>query len=239
MRRFKFFISTALILSVLGATGCSTVNVPSSYSALEKNSAKVAPVSSLSIEKLSKVSSENLDMTSQEITEIKKLIEQNPEIVKSEGNKLNFGVKTYQEGKDVSVDMLLYHPKAASRAHFWGIKTANELLYAGASPTKRWFLEKKLGGLFASQAFKGEVYFWLARADLLRIKDVSLDDSFLLAMAGITSVPYLAGCNNPVTQGALAVQLALIAFQYGINIPSVNQIRAWTQEATMMSPVLY
>ncbi len=243
MRKLKLLISTALMLSILGATGCSNTNIPSSSNlqtpVIEKNSAQISSVNPVSIEKINKTASENLDFTAQEINEIKNLIKQNPEMLKSENKKSNFGVKTLQQGRDVSIDMLLYHPKAASRAHFWGIKTAEDLLNAGSSPTKRWFLERKLGGLFASKTFKVQVLFWVERADFLRLKNVSLEDSFLLMMAGVTSVPHLATCNNPISQGALAVSLALLAFQYGYPIPDVNEIKTWTQEATMMTPVLY
>ncbi|GIW21627.1 MAG: hypothetical protein KatS3mg068_0634 [Candidatus Sericytochromatia bacterium] len=177
---------------------------------------------------------ENLDITDNEITELKNLFAKNNEL-----ETKTFNIKTLQQGKDVDVEMLLMNPKAGRRAKFWGIKTANQLLYAGATPTKRWFLERKLGGLFPSQAFKSQVMFWLVRADLLRVKNVDLNDSFLLAMAGVTSTPHLARFNNVIDQSALFVQLSLLAFQYGMPIPSSSEIASWTQDAVNHPPVLY
>jgi hypothetical protein len=210
----KFAVLSSLIFS-LSLTGCSTLNSNNEI----KN--KI-------------VYTENLEITQSEINELKELFSKNNELKEN-----NFNIKTLQEGKDVDVEMLLMNPKAGRRAKFWGIKTANQLLYAGSTPTRRWFLERKLGGLFPSQAFKSQVMFWLVRADLLRVKSVDLNDSFLLAMAGVTSAPHLARFNNIIDQSALLVQLSLLAFQYGMPIPNASEISSWTKDAANYPPVLY
>lgn len=219
MKRLQSILSTAIALTVL--TGCSTTSLNNPVEL--KNQTAITQNTELS------------DISETEIAELNKLFADQKDY---DSNK-SFDIKTAEGGKDVTVDMLLYNPKAAKRAKIWFIKNANQLLNAGASPRKRWFLERKLGGLFPSEAFKNQVLFWVVRADLLRVKEVSLDDSFLLAMAGITSVPDLARYNNPINQGALKVQLSLLAFQYGMPIPSLDEIQDWTQEATTLAPVIY
>lgn len=209
----RLIILSSLLVS-LTATGCST---PSSNDIKEKVTY-----------------TENLEINQNEINELKELFAKNHEL-----NTNTFNIKTLQQGKDVDSEMVLMNPKAGRRAKFWGIKTANELLYAGSTPTKRWFLERKLGGLFPSQAFKSQVVFWLVRSDLLRVKNVELNDSFLLAMAGVTSTPHLARFNNIIDQSALLVQLSLLGFQYGMPIPSASKIASWTQDAINHPPVLY
>lgn len=214
MNKTKYLLCSVLMFSMLTGTGCSSTNIPASQTVQTATY------------------TENTDMTEAEKKEINSL-------VKSEDKDFSFGIKTVDQGKDVSVDLLLYNPKAAKRAKFWGIKDANELLNKGTSPTKRWFLTRKLGGLFPSDAFKAQVLFWVERADMLRIKNVDLQDSFLLVMSGITSVPHLARFNNPFDQAALKVQLSLLAFQYGMPIPTLDEVKTWTQEATTLQPILY
>ena len=219
MKAAKVVLSAALVATTF-LTGCQNQNVPSNVvktSAITQN-----------------INTENTDISESEIAEINKLM-QNSDL----SNDKSFSVSSLEAGKDVDVEILLYNPKASKRAKFWGLKTADKLLNAGSSPTKRWFLARKLGGLFPSEAFKTQVLFWVERADMLRIKDVSLDDSFLLVMSGITSVPHLARFNNPFDQAALKVQLSLLAFQYGKPIPSFDEIKAWTNQATTLAPVLY
>lgn len=220
MKRLQSLLSTAIVLSSLTAFGCSTTNIPNSPIE-SKTPAIVAS------------NTEKTELSVQESNELKAIMQSE----KFEDN--SFSIKTEQQGKDVAIDMFLFNPKAASRAKFWGLKTADKLLNAGTSPRKRWFLERKLGGLFPSDAFKVQVLVWVERADLLRIKDVSVDDSFLLVMSGVTSVPHLARFNNPIDQAALKVQLSLLAFQYGLPIPSFDEVKGWTQESTTLSPLIY
>lgn len=219
MKSSKYMLYSALVAAMITITGCSNTVAP----ALVSNESSLQITSQVQ-------NTENTDISEQEIKEIRAMAGK---------SDLSFSVKTVDQGKDVSVDLLLYNPKAAKRAHFWGLDNANELLNSGSSPTKRWFLERKLGGLFPSSAFKVQVLFWVERADMLRIKNVSLDDSFLLVLSGITSVPHLARFNNIIDQSALKVQLSLLAFQYGMPIPSMDEIKSWTQEATTLAPVLY
>jgi hypothetical protein len=221
MNKAKYTLCAAIIFSMLSGISCSNSNIPSS-----------SVVQSTSV-----VNTENTEMTVQEVLQIKKLISENKELL--DDKNLNFNIKTELQGKDVNIDMLLYNPKAAKRARFWGIKDANKLVHSGSSPFKRSVLNMKLGGLFPSKAFKAQVLFWVERADMLRIKDVSLNDSFLLVMSGLTSVPHLARFNNPIDQAALKVQLSLMAFQYGMEIPSLDEIQKWTQDAVMLEPILY
>lgn len=220
MKTAKIALSAALIATTL-LTGCQTPNI-STNSNTVKDQAIVQ-----------NVNTENSDMTEQEVSEINKLMQS------SNISDKSFSVSSLERGKDIDTEILLYNPKASKRAKFWGLKTADKLLNAGSSPTKRWFLTRKLGGLFPSEAFKTQVLFWVERADMLRIQEVTLDDSFLLVMSGITSVPHLARFNNPIDQAALKVQLSLLAFQYGKPIPTFDEIKAWTKEATTLAPVLY
>ena len=219
MKKLKQIVTSALILSTLSVTACSNQSINTTD----------AKVQSPVVAKYT----ENTEISQSEIDEINKMM------ASANIEENNFSVKTAQQGKDISVDLLLMNPKAASRARFWGIKTADKLLNAGSSPTKRWWLNKKLGGLFASDAFKSQVLFWVERADMLRLKDVTLEDSLLLVMAGITSVPDLARYNNIVDQTALRISLSLLAFQYGYPVPSSSEVKSWTNEATMTSPILY
>lgn len=219
MKISKSIFSTLIAVSILVGSGCSSANISQNVST--NKTVSTAPATELS------------DMSPEEVAEMKTLLANEKELDSS------FSVKTALEGKDIDIDLFLYNPKASKRARFWFIKDANKLLYAGASPRKRWFLERKLGGLFPSEAFKVQVLFWVERADLLRIKEVSLDDSYLLAMSGITSVPHLARFNNVIDQAALKVQLSLLAFQYGLPIPSLDKIESWTSDATKLSPVIY
>ena len=219
MKAAKVVLSAALVATTF-LTGCQNQNVPNNVvktSAITQN-----------------INTENTDISESEIAEINKLM-QNSDL----SNDKSFSVSSLEAGKDVDVEILLYNPKASKRAKFWGLKAADKLLNAGSSPSKRWFLERKLGGLFPSEAFKTQVLFWVERADMLRIKGVSVDDSFLLVMSGITSVPHLARFNNPIDQAALKIQLSLLAFQYGKPIPSFDEIKSWTNEATTLAPVLY
>lgn len=219
MKRLQSILSTAIVLSVLA--GCSTTNLNNP--------------SEIKTQTVITQNTELTDFSESEVAELNKLFASQKDF---DGNK-SFSVQTAEGGKDVTAEMLLFNPKAASRAKFWFLKNANQILNAGSSPRKRWFLERKLGGLFPSEAFKNQVLFWVVRADLLRVKEVSLDDSYLLAMAGVTSVPHLARFNNIIDQAALKVQLSLLAFQYGMPIPSLDKVKSWTNESTTLAPVIY
>lgn len=219
MKRLQSILSTAIALTVLA--GCSTTNLNNP--------------SEIKTQTVITQNTELTDFSESEVAELNKLFASQKDF---DENK-SFSIKTAEGGKDVTSEMLLFNPKAAKRAKFWFLKNANQILNAGASPRKRWFLERKLGGLFPSEAFKNQVLFWVVRADLLRIKEVSLDDSYLLAMAGITSVPHLARFNNVIDQTALKIQLSLLAFQYGMPIPSLDKVESWTKESTTLAPVIY
>ena len=222
MKTTKVLFSTLIATSILFSTGCSS-------------NTNVQSLNTLPIEQKisSNVSTELADMSEQEVKEMNQLLANENLDTKS------FNVKEANEGKDVSIDLFLMNPKAAKRAKFWFIKNPNKLLDAGSSPRKRWFLERKLGGLFPSEAFKVQVLFWVDRADLLRVEKVTVDDSFLLVMAGVTSTPHLARFNNIIDQAALKVQLTLLAFQYGMPIPSLDEVKDWTQNASRLAPVIY
>lgn len=223
MKTAKVVLSAALVATTLLA-GCQTPNVSTNTSFVKEQAV---------VQDVNKINTENTDISEHEIAEINKLMQS------SDLSDNSFSIASLERGKDIDTELLLYNPKASKRAKFWGLKTADKLLNAGSSPTKRWILTRKLGGLFPSEAFKTQVLFWVERADMLRIKEVTLDDSFLLVMSGITSVPHLARFNNPIDQAALKVQLSLLAFQYGKPIPSFDEIKAWTTEATTLAPVLY
>jgi len=222
MKVLKYFLSLSLCLSIFSLSSCSNVDTLASV----KNSSETVVKYT-----------ENSEMTTEEVAKIQELINNSSE--KAELSNSAFDLKTVKQGKDVEIDMLLLNPKAAKRAKFWGIDTADELLQAGKTPTKRWFLNIKLGGLFPSSAFKSNVVVWVERADLLRVSSVNLDNSFLLVMAGITSAPHLARCNNTIDQAALNVQLSLLAFNYGLPIPSMDNIKTWTKEATTLEALIY
>ena len=219
MKTAKIVLSTALVMSTF-LTACSSPNLPTNSNGVVAEQ-KIA-------------NTENTEMSANEVAEINKLIASSN--IKADNT---FSVMSDLQGKDIQTDILLQNPKAANRAKFWGLKTADKLLNAGTSPTKRWFLTRKLGGLFPSQAFKSDVLFWLTRADLLRIKGVSLDDSYLLAAVGVNNVAVLAASNNIISQASLLVDLGAVAFTTGRPMPSLSEIKSWTSEATRTANVLY
>lgn len=149
-----------------------------------------------------------------------------------------FGLKSAQQGKDVDIEMFLYNPKYSKSAKFWGIKNANDLLQAGRSPLRRWLLKRKLEGLWAPGGFEQQILFWVEQADLLRITGVSRDDAWLLVANGITSVPDLAR-RNVVELAAMKLSISILALQYGMDVPSLDDLKAWTEEAKTLQPVIY
>jgi len=149
-----------------------------------------------------------------------------------------FGLKSAQQGKDIDIEMFLYNPKYSKSAKFWGIKNANDLLQAGRSPLRRWLLKRKLEGLWAPGGFEQQILFWVEQADLLRITGVSRDDAWLLVANGITSVPDLAR-RNVVELAAMKLSISILALQYGMDVPSLDDLKAWTEEAKTLQPVIY
>ena len=149
-----------------------------------------------------------------------------------------FGLKSAQQGKDVDIEMFLYNPKYSKSAKFWGIKNANDLLMAGRSPLRRWLLKRKLEGLWAPGGFEQQILFWVEQADLLRITGVSRDDAWLLVANGITSVPDLAR-RNIVELAAMKLSISILALQYGMDVPSLDDLKTWTEEAKTLQPVIY
>lgn len=148
------------------------------------------------------------------------------------------GLKSAQQGKDIDIEMFLYNPKYSKMAKFWGIKNANDLLMAGRSPLRRWLLKRKLEGLWAPGGFEQQILFWVEQADLLRITGVSRDDAWLLVANGITSVPDLAR-RNVVELAAMKLSISILALQYGMDVPSLDDLKAWTEEAKTLQPVIY
>lgn len=153
--------------------------------------------------------------------------------------KDGFSTKSADAGNDVSVGQLLYDAKYIRSAEWWGIETANDFLMAGRSPFRRWTLGFKLEGFFKPSWFKPQLLFWLSQADLLRVSGVSREDSFLLAANGVTSVPDLARRNNIIDRGLLKVNMAITAALEGFPIPKMDEIEAWTNEATTLEPVIF
>lgn len=156
----------------------------------------------------------------------------------AEKNTLTFSTKTAEQGKDIDIELFLYHPKYGAKAKSWGIDNANEFLMAARSPWRRFTLKLKLEGLFAPKGFNQQVLFWAEQADLLRISGVSKDQAWLLVANGITSVPDLAR-RNPIELGAMMVSMKLMAFQYGMDAPSMSELEDWSDEAKTLEPVLY
>jgi hypothetical protein len=153
-------------------------------------------------------------------------------------DKQSFSIKSADHGKDIDIEMFLYNPKYSKSAKFWGIKNANDLLMAGRSPLRRWLLKRKLEGLWAPAGFEQQILFWVEQADLLRVSGVNRDQAWLLVANGITSVPDLAR-RNIVELGALKLSLTVMAFQYGMTAPSLDELKAWTEEAKTLEPVIY
>lgn len=151
----------------------------------------------------------------------------------------DFAVKSAQQGKDVDIELFLYHPKYGKKAKSWGIDNAHEFLMAGCSPFRRWTLRLKLEGLFAPKNFSQQVLFWVEQADLLRISGVSREQAWLLASMGITSAPDLARRNNIIELTALQVNMKLLAFSNGMKAPSLSELEDWADEAAGLEPVIY
>ncbi|PIQ28660.1 hypothetical protein COW36_12190 [bacterium (Candidatus Blackallbacteria) CG17_big_fil_post_rev_8_21_14_2_50_48_46] len=177
-----------------------------------------------------------------ELDALKKLEASLADQIKEEDQKnastQGFKTKSADHGKDIEIEMFLYNPKYSKSAKFWGIDNANELLMAGRSPLRRWLLKRKFEGLWAPRGFEQQILFWVEQADLLRITGVSRDQAWLLVANGITSVPDLAR-RNVIELGALKVSLALMAFQYGMDAPSLDELKDWTEEAKSLEPLIY
>ncbi len=150
----------------------------------------------------------------------------------------SFSTKSAQGGKDVDIELFLYHPKYGAEAKKSGIKTAYDFLQAAKSPWRRWTLKLKLEGLFAPKGFNQQVLFWAEQADLLRVSGINKDHAWLLVAHGITSVPDL-GRRNAFELGSMIVSLKLTAFKYGMSSPSLDDLKAWSEEARTLQPVIY
>ncbi len=150
----------------------------------------------------------------------------------------SFSTQSADQGKDVDIEMFLYHPKYGKKAKSWGIDNAYEFLQAGRSPWRRWVLRLKLEGLFAPKDFSRQVLFWVEQADLLRLKDVNKDQAWLLVASGITSVPDLAR-RSSFELGAMVVSMQITGVTYGIDAPSLSELQDWAKEAQGLDPVIY
>lgn len=175
---------------------------------------------------------------------IEKLIAQaEPKIAEEDAargmqSKADFAIQSADQGKDVDIEMFLYHPKYGQKAKSWGIDNAYEFLQAGRSPWRRWVLRLKLEGLFAPKDFSRQLLFWVEQADLLRLKDVNKDQAWLLVASGITSVPDLAR-RSSFELGAMVVSMQITALTYGIDAPSLSELKDWAEEAQTLDPVIY
>lgn len=153
-------------------------------------------------------------------------------------NSGGFSVQSADQGKDIDIELFLYHPKYGKKAKSWGIDNAHDFLQAGRSPWRRWTLRLKLEGLFAPKDFSRQLLFWVEQADLLRLRDVSPDQAWLLVASGITSVPDLAR-RTSFELGAMVISMQVTGLTYGIDAPSLSELRDWAQEAQTLQPVIY
>ena len=99
-------------------------------------------------------------------------------------------------------------------------------------------LRLKLEGLFAPKDFSRQLLFWVEQADLLRLKEVNKDQAWLLVASGITSVPDLAR-RSSFELGAMVVSMQITALTYGIDAPSLSELKDWAEEAQTLDPVIY
>ena len=86
--------------------------------------------------------------------------------------------------------------------------------------------------------FEQQILFWVEQADLMRITGVSREDAFLLVSHGITSVPDLTR-RNIIELTTIRLSMAVMAFSYGFDAPSQNDIESWATEAKSMEVVIY
>lgn len=198
-----------------------------------KQAAKQAPATNAT-----EVDQDEIDKIKALIKEVESKIQEEDQEFEASAKPKSFAVKSAQQGKDVEIDLFLMHPKYARKSKFWGIKNANEFLQAGRSPTRRWLLKMKLEGLFAPNWFEQQLLFWVEQADLLRITNVNRDQAFLMVAHGITSAPDLAR-RNVIELAALMVSMKIMAFQYGMKAPSLDELEGWAKEARTLEPVIY
>lgn len=164
-----------------------------------------------------------------------KIAEEDAQFVK---NNNTFSVQSADQGKDIDIELFLYHPKYGQKAKSWGIDNANDFLQAGRSPWRRWLLRLKLEGLFAPKDFSRQLLFWVEQADLLRLRDVQTDQAWLLVASGVTSVPDLAR-RTSIELGAMVISMQITGLTYGIDAPSLSELKNWAQEAQTLDPVIY
>jgi hypothetical protein len=211
---------------------------------------KLAPVSEetvkqqASLRKAPKIKSETRKVDDGEMAQIRQLIADAESKIAAEdalyakSDKGGFSTKSAGHGEDVDIELFLYHPKYGEKAKSWGIDNAAEFLEAGKSPWRRFTLKLKLEGLFAPKGFSQQLLFWIEQADLLRVSGISKDQAWLLVANGITSVPDLAR-RNPIELTTMIVSIKLMAFQYGMDAPSVSELIDWSEEARTLQPAIY
>ncbi len=247
----KSFVLSALFASTL-LTGCQ--NAPTVVSDGQTPAENV--VNSLSRDSLSRdLSRDIIDLgdtstpeviSESEMARVKQLIAQAEAKIAAEDaaygladhTPADFSTLSAEQGKDVDIELFLYHPKYGKKAKSWGIDNAYEFLRAGRSPWRRWVLRLKLEGLFAPKDFSRQLLFWVEQADLLRLKDVNRDQAWLLVASGVTSVPDLAR-RGTVELGAMVVAMKVTALSYGIDAPSLSELKDWAEEAQTLEPMIY
>ena len=250
MKLSKSLVLTSLLASS-ALTACQgnlpTATLSQSTSAVE---AKAIPLTQLS--PTTQASRDMIDLgdtstpeilSGTEMNAVKQLIAQAEAKVAAEdaGRTVaapSFKTMSADQGKDVDIELFLYHPKYGSKAKSWGIDNAHDFLQAGRSPWRRWILRLKLEGLFAPKDFSRQLLFWVEQADLLRLKDVNRDQAWLLVANGITSVPDLAR-RGSIELGALMVSMKISALTYGIDAPGLEELKDWANEAQGLDPVIY
>ena len=245
-------VATSLPVSratVTAARAPQTAPVAQSTPVSAKKAVKLAPVSAETVQEQAALretsrqeqASESA-YTPEEAAELRQLEASLADDIAAEdrenANQKDFAVKSAQQGKDIAIDMFLYNPKYSRKAKFWGIDNANEFLMAGRSPMRRWLLRRKLEGIITPRAFDQLVLFWVEQADLLRVSGIGRDQAWLLVANGITSVPDLAR-RNIIELGALRVSMGLMAIQYGMKAPDLDDLQDWSEEAKTLEPLIY
>lgn len=183
-----------------------------------------------------------LGYSREELAQIKALIATMAPQIAAEDQAANlgqFGLLSADGGKDVEIELFLFDARYGKKAKFWGIKNAHDFLMAGRSPMRRWLLKLKLEGLFSPTRFSEQITFWVQQADLLRVSSVEREQAWLLAAAGVTSVPDLAIRTHTVGQAALLLSLKTMALSYGLPAPSKSQLETWVAEAQHLEPIIY
>jgi len=111
-----------------------------------------------------------------------------------------------------------------------GVRSVEEFLAAGATPSDRDALAVRLG------VEQSELLTWLNRADLMRIKGVGPEFAVLLEAAGVDTVPELAQ-RNAANLAAALVELNA-AEKLTKRAPSEGQVAGWVEQAGSLDRVL-